>query len=305
MGCDGGTIPRRDELVRLKKKKEQKDKESELSFRWRHCAITQQPLQQPIVACGQGRLYSKESVLEGLLDRSKMPAVAQHITSLRDVKELNLTPNPAFAIKANGEKGESGHFRDPRESPYVCPVIGIEFSGKFKFVFSWNCGCVVSEKAIKEVPTSVCHKCQKPLLNEDLVYLNAEGEILERMVKQMEDRKAKLKASKKSKKGKAPEATVTSSEEAVQPSTSTSMEPEEDEKLKKGSKQQKRVRSPDRTKAKDLEKLTDPAYKKAKSEYSVANDNKASAVYKSLFTSHNDAKNQTKAHWVTYNPFYN
>ena len=30
MGCDGGTIPTRDELVRLKKKPEQKDKNSEL-----------------------------------------------------------------------------------------------------------------------------------------------------------------------------------------------------------------------------------------------------------------------------------
>jgi len=317
MGCDGGTIPRRDELVRLKKKPEQKDKESELSFRWKHCAITQQPLQNPIVACGHGRLYSKEAVLEGLLDRSKLPEGAQHITTLKDVKELKLTPNPAFAIKANGEKGESGHFRDPRESPYVCPVIGIEFSGKFRFAFLWECGCVISEKALKEVPSRVCHKCQKPFQIEDLVYLNAEGETLALMRKQMEERKVKLKASKKNKKNKAvatescSSASSSSCSSDPQPSTSGSVVMKvEDPKLiapknvgEKG-KSEKRGRSPERAK-KDLESLSDPAYKKSKIDYSVAKDQKATSVYKSLFTSHDDAKNQTKAHWVTYNPFYN
>lgn len=61
----------------------QKDKDSELSFRWRHCCITQQLLQKPIVACQLGRLYSKVSVIEGLLDRSVMPEIASHIKSLK------------------------------------------------------------------------------------------------------------------------------------------------------------------------------------------------------------------------------
>ncbi|XP_059484892.1 replication termination factor 2 [Neocloeon triangulifer] len=310
MGCDGGTIPKRDELVRTKKKPEQKDRESELSFRWRHCTITQQPLQNPIVACGHGRLYSKEAVLEGLLDRSRMPEGAQHITSLKDVKQLNMTPNPAFAIKANGEKGESGIYHDPREAPFVCPVIGIEFSGKFKFVFSWSCGCVISERAVKEVPSEICHKCQKPFVKEDLVYLNAEGETLQLMITRMLERKAKLKASK-SKKNKVETATSSSSTTAVEPQTSssesasTSNNTDDLKSVPSTSKPLKRARSPERAKAKDLEKLTDPGYKKAKSQYSVAKDDKASSVFKSLFTSHDTAKNQTRAHWVTYNPFYN
>lgn len=41
------------------------------------------------------------------------------------------------------------------------------------------------------------------------------------------------------------------------------------------------------------------------SKYSVAKDPNASEAYKSLFTSHQTAQNQQKAHWVTYNPFYN
>ena len=54
------------------------------------------------------------------------------------------------------------------------------------------------------------------------------------------------------------------------------------------------------------EVLTDPALKKLKGDnFSVAADPKASNVYKSLFTSHKSEQEQTRAHWVTYNPFYN
>ena len=41
MGCDGGTIPKRDELVRQKKKKEQKDPDSERLYLWGHCSVSQ------------------------------------------------------------------------------------------------------------------------------------------------------------------------------------------------------------------------------------------------------------------------
>jgi len=68
----------------------QKDKDSELSFRWKHCSITQQPLQTPIVACGLGRLYSKDAVIEALLDRSTLPETARHIKSLKVKKLINI-----------------------------------------------------------------------------------------------------------------------------------------------------------------------------------------------------------------------
>lgn len=56
----------------------------------------------------------------------------------------------------------------------------------------------------------------------------------------------------------------------------------------------------------DTEVLVDPAMKKLKdAKFSVASDPKASEIYKSLFTSHKSEQEQTRAHWVTYNPFYN
>lgn len=61
----------------------QKDRDSELSFRWRHCNITQEPLEEPISACGLGRLYKKQAVIEALLDRNLLPESASHIKSLK------------------------------------------------------------------------------------------------------------------------------------------------------------------------------------------------------------------------------
>lgn len=55
MGADGGTIPKRCELVRNKKKKEKVDKNVEAATKWRTCQLTQLPLREPIVACRLGR----------------------------------------------------------------------------------------------------------------------------------------------------------------------------------------------------------------------------------------------------------
>ncbi|KAG8288716.1 Protein RTF2 [Homalodisca vitripennis] len=299
MGCDGGTIPKRDELVRTKKKPEQKDKDSELSYRWRHCNITQQPLQKPIVACHLGRLYSKISVIEALLDRSQLPETARHIRNLKDIKELNLTPNPAFQESA--EKGDG--YVDRQSAPYICPVIGLEMNGKFKFSFIWGCGCVMSERALKEIKTKVCHKCQKPFTEEDVIILNALDEDLNLMQTRMEARQARLKLEKKMKKTAIKQEVVednmaVKAEETRNVTLKT--EPLEKPTVSKlATKTQKADKRPSDS------KIQNPDFKKAKGSYSVSKDPQASEVFKSLFTTSQKAQDQTRAHWITYNPFYN
>lgn len=296
MGCDGGTIPRRDELVRIKKKPEKKDKDAELAFRWKHCTIRQLPLQAPVVACGLGRLYSKESVLEGLLDRDTLPESAAHIKNLKDIKNLNLTPNPAF----NANKAEKGDcYVDGGKSPYICPVIGLEMNGKYKFCFLWTCGCVMSERALKEVKTSVCHRCQQAFTEADVVILNAVDEDLELMQERLNARKAAQKSSKKRKN----KTESTSTESTSTESTSTEINDKEEVLKKKIKKEEKSSILP--KKNVNRNEAEDPAYRKAKESYSVAKDPKASEVFKSIFTSHKSADDQDRAHWITYNPFYN
>ncbi|CAL7949830.1 unnamed protein product [Xylocopa violacea] len=284
MGCDGGTIPRRDELVRVKKKPEQKDKEAELAFKWRHCTIKQLPLQPPVVGCSLGRLYSKESVLEGLLDRSTLPESAQHIKTLKDVKNLNLTVNPAF----DGNKAKKGDcYTDERRSPYICPLIGLEMNGKYKFCFLWSCGCVMSEKAIKEVKSKVCHQCQQPFTETDIVVINAEGDDLKLMEENAVLRKAAQRKSKKQKHNEDNQTQDVKQDEVPK------------KKIKKEDTGSVTKINSNRTEAED------PAYKKVKDNYSVAKDPKASEVFKSIFTTHKSAATQDRAHWITYNPFYN
>uniref|UniRef100_A0A1I8Q0X1 Replication termination factor 2 n=1 Tax=Stomoxys calcitrans TaxID=35570 RepID=A0A1I8Q0X1_STOCA len=305
MGCDGGTIPRRDELVRVKKKPEQKDKDSEREFRWLHCALTQQRLQEPIVMCGLGRLYSKQNVLERLLEKESMPEIAKHIKSMKDIKQLNLTPNPAFT-----EEDKTEGLLDARHAPYICKLIGLEMSGKFRFVGIWSCGCVMSERALKEIKGSssggACPVCQQPFGVEDVIILNGNEDDLEMMQAKIEMRQAKRKANKKEKKEKKDKdiKIEINSEGGKDDMPSTSKSSTNSNTTTTSSLKTKVVANPKRLGA-TSEAMQDPELKRLKTDYSVAKDPKASDVYKSLFTSHKNDKEQTRAHWVTYNPFYN
>lgn len=303
MGCDGGTIPRRDELVRLKKKPEQKDKDAERQFRWKHCNLTQERLQQPIVMCGLGRLYSKQNVIEHLLE-GKMPESCTHIKSLKDIKDLNLTANPAYE-----------EARDDKSAQFICALIGLEMSGQFRFVALWKCGCVFSERALKEIKGKSCSSCLTPFSEEDVVVLNGTEEDMDLMRTRMEARVARLKAEKKAKADKkaakakesAATATVTSSSSSNGEKDAAEAGPSKPPTTagQPGSASSLKPIVPNK-RALISDKIgDDPTFKKSKTDYSVAKDPKATAVYKSLFTSHDSEKDQKRAHWVTYNPFYN
>lgn len=327
MGCDGGTIPRRDELVRMKKKPEQKDKDAERSFKWRNCALSQQILQEPIVACSLGRLYSKSSVLEALLDKETRPESINHIKNLKDIKDLKLVKNPAYVPTDHTD----GTF-DNGSAPYICPISGLEMTGKFRFVFLWSCGCVLAERALKEVRQNLCHMCQQPFTDNDIVVLNGTEEDIEKLKDKMAIRVSNRKNIKKNKAEKL-EKSIIKTEINSGPSTS------QDNPCKTAEKQSTEVKSeikvePGTSSTKEIETIPlslpkfnpnkqprghfgsqkraaptelaqDPSYKKTKKDYSIAKDPKATDVYKSLFTSHKDEKEQERAHWITYNPFYN
>ncbi|XP_037085684.1 replication termination factor 2-like [Pollicipes pollicipes] len=288
MGCDGGTIPRRDELVRTKKKGEQKDKDSVRKFKWRHCSISQSRLEKPIVACELGNIYSKSSVLEVLLDKDSKPASAEHIKGLKDVKVLNLTKNSAGSMQPS--KGDM--YLDTEAAEFVCPVVGLEMNGKYKFVFLWSCGCVFSERAVRMVKSETCHKCNTPFSEEDIIVLNPEDNDLDQMRTKMEARRAQLKVLKKEKRKVADE-TVAVNNGLEAKKKKTDME------------KQAKVSAGPSINMPNNGKLLDPAFAKAAATYSVAKDSQKTEVYKSLFTSHKSAKTRETAHWVTYNPLFN
>jgi len=317
MGCDGGTIPKRDELVKTKKKKEQKDRSSELAFRWQHCAITQQPLVQPIVACQLGRLYNKESILEKLLDKSAESA-PEHINKLSDVTTLNLTPNPAFELNGSvAEKGDA--YIDVMKSKYICPVSGLEMNGRYRFLFLLTCGCVMGERGLTMTGTNGgdeqldCPRCLKKFnRSTDIIILNPNDDEIEKMKENMARRQQLARDLKKNKKRSAAAATVTSSagQEAEEKSTAikTEVPSTSNTSTTSNASRQSNGQSQVGQKSNKIVKpipTAAPALKKFKSDYSVASDPNVSDTYKSLFTTSDKAKEQGKAHWVTYNPFYN
>jgi hypothetical protein len=303
MGCDGGTIPRRDELVRLKKKPEQKDKDAEMVAKWKHCALSQQPLQSPIVACQLGKLYNKDSVIELLLDRSSFEGSFDHIKGLKDVKELQLTSNPAYK-KPLSDKGDA--YIDKQAAEYICPISGLEMSGKYKFVYLIKCGCVFSERAMKEIKSDICNKCGAAYQSDDIVILNGSEEDVELMATRMEQRKLQARLEKKAKKKKA-EAALGSADGASS-SKQAKIEPEKNgtSKMETGGKDVKDPKSKLHNGAVGgSSKLANGKQEeKGTKVKSIQEDPTASKAYKSLFTSSEKCKNQPKAHWVTHNPLY-
>ncbi|XP_058488590.1 replication termination factor 2 [Solea solea] len=278
MGCDGGTIPKRHELVKGPKKVEKVDRNAELAAKWKHCALSQEKLRQPIVSCDLGRLYNKDAVIEYLLDktaeRPNTEAVT-HIRGLKDIKELNLTDNPEWEGEGRNAKGDQ--YEDIHRSMFICPVVGLEMNGKHRFCYLHACGCVFSDRALKEVKAEICHKCGEPFKEEDVIVLNGTKEEAEQLKKKMEERRAKVK-TKKSKKSKGA-GTVSTPSDVVGPSGSS------------GSSS-----SSEGTKS-----LTAAATKR-----SVQVMEGKSEVFKSLFTSHSSAK-RTKdqtSNWVTHTPYH-
>ena len=256
--------------------------------------------------CGFGRLYSKQNVIEQLLEKDGMPESCNHIKSLKDIRTLRLTTNPAYSAE------------DDKNAPFICSLIGLEMSGQFRFVALWTCGCVFSERALKQLKSNVCSICQTPYSEQDVVILNGNDDDMAMMRTKMEARVARLKAEKKNKKNKVKlekVETATSSVEASKPDKPL-------EELSKVIKQEvgpttsktflksNFVTKPATTAAQKREIITDvigpdPNCKKVKKDYSVAKDPKATEVYKSIFTSHESEQTQERAFWVTYNPFYN
>jgi len=313
MGCDGGTIPTRDEMIRLKKKPEQKDKDSERIAKWKSCNLTQQPLQSPIVACELGHLYNKESVIEFLLDRTKYTTV-DYIRGLKDIKEINLTLNK----EKSKERAEDGNvYIDTFKSKFICPVTGFEMSGLYKFVFLYSCGCVFSERAIKDVKVSNCFKCAVPFTQDDIVILNGNEEDEEVNRSKMLERRRLAKLNKKEKKKRKVETVVNSDSECFKAPRSVngessrsigkSVHDDSDSSscskiIKLGGESSKLNVYSDKT-LPTVGKIVSDLIPKKK--LSIQEDPKMSKIYKSLFTTSSKAKNQMQGNWVTFNPFYN
>ncbi|XP_008277507.1 replication termination factor 2 [Stegastes partitus] len=303
MGCDGGTIPKRHELVKGPKKVEKVDKNAELAAKWKYCALSQERLRRPIVACDLGRLYNKDAVIEYLLDKSAERPNAEavtHIRGIKDIKELNLTDNPEWEGERRNAKGD--RYEDIHCGMFICPVVGLEMNGKHRFCYLQTCGCVFSDRALKEVKTEICHKCGDPFKDEDIVVLNGTKEEVEKLKDRMDERRAKAK-TKKTKKSKAAE-TVSTPSETKEDTESPPVDATGTSSLQNGGESsQSAVAGPSGSSgsSKATKSSTTSATKR-----SIQDMKEKSEAFKSLFTTHSSAK-RTKdqtSNWVTHTPYH-
>eukprot|EP01114_Cavostelium_apophysatum_P013798 TRINITY_DN3426_c0_g1_i1.p1 TRINITY_DN3426_c0_g1~~TRINITY_DN3426_c0_g1_i1.p1 ORF type:complete len:260 (-),score=65.83 TRINITY_DN3426_c0_g1_i1:51-830(-) len=194
MGADGGSIPRREELVKVKPKEEVADQNEVTRIKWSSCSLSKEQLSPPIVADELGSLFNKESVLRNLIEKS-MPPMFSHIRTVKDVFPVNLKSNPAY--KSLREQTSLNLVDMAKESPFVCPISGVEACGKHRFSVIKSCGCALSDKAMKECPSEICLQCNKPFVKEDVIPLNPPEDELKEMRAKL---KAKLEAEKEKKK---------------------------------------------------------------------------------------------------------
>ncbi|KAI6783547.1 uncharacterized protein J7T54_005576 [Emericellopsis cladophorae] len=202
MGNDGGSIPKRRELVkdavRAPTISELKATALEsLGHAWTHCALSGSPIDlASVVSDWRGRLYNYESVLNGLVpadEPAEMAPASMGIRSLRDVAKLQFSKT--------GDK-------------WTCPISMKEMGPKIKAVYLIPCGHVFAEVAIKEIQEKACPECAEAFTQENVIpILPTAPPDLDRLEKRLEDLRAagqthtlKKDKSEKKKKRKADDA---------------------------------------------------------------------------------------------------
>jgi hypothetical protein len=156
MGCEGGSIAGRQDVVKVKAKAVvETDPRQAQRERLSTCALTHHPLQSPCVIDQLGALYNKDAIIQHLLSsRPQQPTAATaasasssralpHIQRLRDVVEAKMS----FATQSAGDR------------LLVCPVAGAGGTGHHRFVCMRCCGVVLSEQAMREVGKERCLGC--------------------------------------------------------------------------------------------------------------------------------------------------
>ncbi|ETV95256.1 hypothetical protein H310_11161 [Aphanomyces invadans] len=161
MGNDGGVIAVARKFMRhghQKQRDEKGDQDALREKRTTMCALTDEPLQEPIVACKLGNLFNKDRLIEKLLERS-LPEKFSYIRSMKDVVTCKFYPAPEAKLASE----KSNMKRAATRYRFHCPITLQLFNGAHRFVVLKKCGCVLSEKALKEVKPKDCLMCGFPI----------------------------------------------------------------------------------------------------------------------------------------------
>jgi len=232
MGGDGGVIATQRAFARGVGKKDDKAREArnvhlDQATRASQCALTNEPLREPIVCCELGNLYNKEAILACLLEKT-LPNELQHIRGLKDLKTLRFTRNAGPSGSASSSSSSSSSSSaENASSAFVCPVTKDEFNGLHPFVAIWSTGFVLSEKAVREIGYEGLQEEYGPFTADNLIKLNPLESDMDSVRAQMHHRRelraANAKPSKKRKVDEAVDGPSTSSKRKAESSEQTNV----------------------------------------------------------------------------------
>ena len=165
-GGDGGVTGAEDraaylEMFKKKGASDRLDKTELRAAKWSRCALSEEELTPPVVIDGMGQLMNKEKLLQALLSRAPMPRHLAHVTGVADVVDVTLAQADTRAATATDDVGFSGT-TSLDAVRFQCPVSGLPFNGKFRFVALRQTGEVVSWKAVKDLGAAVSVSLELP-----------------------------------------------------------------------------------------------------------------------------------------------
>jgi hypothetical protein len=199
MGNDGGSIPKRSELVKEAAKalttaqiKEAQTEQQE--YAWSTDPLTRKPLARPVVSDAAGILYNKDSIIEFLLkeeddaEKTEMKKIAgvkdselgtfgDRVKGLKDVVE----------VKFEIEEKDGGEVQKTLGEKWKCPITGERLGFGSKAVYVVPCGHAFAGSVVKEVGEStcltvciccvdhfktrrlICYQCNEPYAENDII----------------------------------------------------------------------------------------------------------------------------------------
>jgi hypothetical protein len=171
MGNDGGSIPKRRELVKEAAKaltsaqlKEAQNEQQE--YGWTHDPLTRKTLAAPVVSDAAGVLYNKDSIIEYLLKEDGAEKVEMgKVAGVKGSVEGGFAELGTFGDRVKGlkdvvevqfEVGEGARELGGRGEKWVCPITGKELGLGAKGVYIVPCGHAFAGSVVKEVAGSAC-----------------------------------------------------------------------------------------------------------------------------------------------------
>lgn len=146
MGGDGGSYAQRSEQVKLKKRpnKWEENPDDIRKDLYSRCALTKNLLEEPVVICGMGNLYNKQTVIEHCIEPTSKDYAYQHLRSLKHVIDV---------------KAQTETEKDSGRLMFTCPITGRMLKGVFKFVVMRGCGCMISLEAVEKLGEEQQNSC--------------------------------------------------------------------------------------------------------------------------------------------------